>query len=164
MIVLANLEDLLEIKKFIDIIREELLEEENPQWQEDYPNEEIILNDINNNYQYLYKDNNIIKGIISITDDFGEYKNLIKNTSLKPAYIVHRLAVKKEFRNENIASKLLEFAEKKARIDNIKVLKSDTEKCNHKMIKLFKKFGYKYVSNFCYDDYPGSYEYFEKLV
>ena len=91
------------------------------------------------------------------------YDELLEN-SHKKSYILHRLAIKKEFRNQDIASKLLTFCEELALKNNIEVLKADTEEKNINMNNLFIKFHYKKMGEFEYDDYPGHYIYYEKEV
>ena len=53
---------------------------------------------------------------------------------------------------------------KKAKENNIKILKGDTEISNTKMNNLFIKEGYKYIGRFSYNDYPGIYNYYEKEI
>ena len=166
MIIKASIENLEEVNKIMNDIKEEMRNENNPQWgstEADYPSKERLKEDIDNNRMYIYVEDNTIKGILSIVEDDGEYEELIEN-SHEPAYILHRLAIPKQYRNNNIATKLMNFAEEKAKENNVKVLKSDTEVCNTKMNSLFIKKGYKYIGKFSWDDYPGVYNYYEKEV
>jgi len=165
MIHLASIANLDEIMEIIRVIKKEMKEEKNPQWNEEdnYPSREKFLSDIENKNLYIYEEGKILKGFIAITKDSNEYVELLK-TSEKPAYILHRLAIKKEYRKEGIASKLFEYAEKLAKENNIKILKADTEVNNIKMNKLFIKLGFIKKGEFEYDDYPGHYIYYEKEV
>lgn len=166
MIILANMEDLEEILNIIEPIKKELLATNNLQWgstEDDYPNANQFKNDIKSQSLYIYKEDNIIKGVISISVDNGSYDELLEN-SPKKSYILHRLAIKKEYRNQDIAQKLLVFCEDLARKNNILVLKADTEEKNTKMNNLFLKLNYQKIGEFEYDDYPGHYIYYEKEV
>ena len=167
MIELATIEDLKEIIKIMQLIKEEMREENNPQWgstEEDYPSYERILEDINNKQMIKFEENKTIKGIMSIVEDTSrEYDELIENSKEK-SYILHRLAIPREYRKQNIATKLIRYAENKAKSNNIKILKSDTEVSNIKMNNLFIKEGFIYKGHFSYDDYPGTYNYYEKEV
>lgn len=158
----ATENDLDEIMEIISEVQEEMKKDNNPQWnkENDYPNRNKFLSDINNNALYIYEDK-VIKGFMAITIDQGDYNDLLK-TSNKPAYILHRLAIKKDYRNEGVASKLFQFAEGLAKENNIELLKGDTEKKNIKMNKLFNKLGFVQKGEFEYDDYPGHYNYYEK--
>ena len=116
MILKANIENLDEVKLIIKEIKEEMRKDNNPQWgstEADYPSTPKLKEDIINNRMYMYVEDNIIKGVLSIVEDNGEYDELLKN-SPKKAYILHRLAVSKKYRNNSIASKLMKYAEKKS--------------------------------------------------
>lgn len=166
MIEQANFNDIDEIMQMIDIIKEELLSENNKQWGstiENYPNKHQFRDDITKKGLFIYKENNKIIGVISATLDNDYYKDLL-DTSKKKAYILHRLAVPKEYRNKNIAKTLLNYVEELAKSNHIEVLKGDTEIKNTKMNNLFIKSGYKKIGEFEYDDYPGHYICYEKEV
>ena len=163
MIRLANTNDLENIMKIIKEIKKEMKVENNPQWNEedDYPSKEKILTDVENKDLYVYEDNNEIKGFIAITKDNGEYDELLKTTN-EEAFILHRLAIRKENRKEGLASILFKYAEELAEKEKIKLLKADTEAHNIKMNNLFTKLGYIKKGEFEYEDYPGHYIYYEK--
>lgn len=165
MIEQATLEDLKQVEEIMESIKEEMREEGNPQWgstEDNYPSTDRLREDIENNRMVKYVEDNKIKGIISIVEDLSrEYDELIKNSQEK-AYILHRLAVPKEYRKQNIATNIMKFVENLAKKNNIKVLKSDTEVSNTKMNNLFIKEGFTYKGKFTYDDYPGTYNYYEK--
>ena len=166
MIMLAQMEDLEEILETTEEIKKELLATNNLQWgstEESYPNRMQFESDIKNKSLYIYKEDNIIKGFISVAIYDGYYDELLEN-SKEISYIIHRLAIKQEYRNQDIAIKLLQFCEELAIKNNIKVLKGDTEEKNLKMNTLFLKLNYKKVGEFEYDDYPGHYIYYEKEV
>lgn len=101
MITLAKIEDLEEILATTEEIKKELLSANNLQWgstKENYPNRTQFENDIKNNSLYIYKEDNIIKGFISVSIDTGYYDELLEN-SKETSYILHRLAIKQEYRN-----------------------------------------------------------------
>ena len=161
----ANLNDLNCIMEIVRSIQAEMKQENNPQWNEDndYPSKEKFIEDINKNALYVYETDYSIKGFMSITLDNKEYDELLK-TSNEPAYVLHRLAVRKENRKEGLASKFFEYAESLAKENSISLLKADTEKHNFKMNNLFLKLGFKKKGEFEYADYPGSYIYYEKEI
>ena len=154
MIIKANIERLDEVDLIMNEIKEEMINENNHQWRSieaDYPSKKRLKEDISNNRMYIYEEDN------------GEYAELLEN-SHKKSYILHRLAIPKQYRNSNIATKLMRFAKTIAKENNINVLKSDPEISNAKMNNLFIKEGYKYMVNFSYDDYPVIYKYYEKEI
>lgn len=159
---LATNNDLTSIMQIVKDIQEEMKNENNPQWnaEDDYPNIDKFSSDIYKKELYVYEDNQIIKGFMTISME-NDYQDLLK-TSDKKAYILHHLAVKSNYRKEGIATMFLNFAEDLARTNNIEVLKADTEEHNVKMNNLFLKLGFKEKGEFEYDDYPGHYIYYEK--
>ncbi len=166
MIELGTEKDLKKIMEILEETKEEFRTDHNPQWgstEEDYPNQEKILDDIRKNSLYLIKDNNLIKGFITIAKDNGEYEELVKTSHL-PAYILHRMTIPKVYRRQGIAQELMHFAEELAIKNDIRLLKADTEKRNDKMNHLFLKLGYEMKGSFIYDDYPGEYIYYEKQL
>lgn len=163
MIEQATQEDLSSIIEIIKEAKKEMETENNPQWsEEDYP-ESKIPGDIQNKSLYLYKEENNIKGFIVITKDTGEYEGLIEN-SKDASYILHRMCIPKKYRHLGIASKLINFAEKKAKENSIGFIKADTEVSNKKMNNLFLKLGFIHKGYFIPEDYPGKYNYYEKMI
>lgn len=165
MIRLATKNDIDDIMMIIKETQKEMQKENNPQWsiENDYPSKNKFLMDIENNELYIYENYQNLKGFLAITKDNGEYKELLPTTE-EPAYILHRLAIKKENRKEGIASALFKYAEELAFKNNIKILKADTEAHNLKMNNLFLKLGYIKKGEFEYSDYPGHYIYYEKEI
>ena len=166
MIEKADIKDLNEVISIMEDIKQEMRDEHNPQWgstEDNYPSDDKLKEDITKDSMYKYVEDNVIKGVVTIMQDDGEYDLVIEN-SKKKSYIIHRLAVPKQYRKQGIATKLMEFAEEMAKNNNIEVLKSDTEVCNDKTNKLFIKLGYEFKGIFIYDDYPGKYNYYEKEI
>ena len=163
MIQLGTMEDIEEILKTINEAKQEMQEENNPQWSEDnYPNCKIP-SDIEKENLYIFKEDNSIKGFIVIEEDKGEYENLVE-TRKEKSYILHRMTIPKKYRKLGIAQKPMHFAEDLAYKNDVKILKADTEASNSKMNNLFKKLGYEQKGTFIYDDYPGKCIYYEKYL
>lgn len=166
MITIAKMEDLNEIIDVYSEIKNEMRQLNNPQWgstEEDYPSNDIIKEDIERRVTYKYVEDGVIKGVFSLVEDDREYDEVIENSKEK-SYIIHRLAVPMKYRKNQIGTKLMEFAEEIAKANNAILVKSDTEISNDKMNKLFEKLGYSYKGIFSYDDYPGTYNYYEKNI
>lgn len=165
MIELATIEDLFQVESIMKSIKEEMRKEGNPQWgstDDDYPSKEKLLDDIDNKKMVKYVEDDVIKGIISISKDTTrEYDDLLENRQ-EDAYILHRLAIPQEYRNQKIATKLIKYAELHAINNQTILLKSSTEVSNTKMNNLFIREGFIFKGSYTYDDYPGVYNYYEK--
>ena len=167
MIELATREDLSQVENIMKSIKEEMRKEGNPQWgstDDDYPSLAKLLDDIEKEKMIKYVEDNTIKGVVSLArDTTREFDGLLEN-SIKDSFIIHRLAVPEEFRKQQIATKLIQYAEVHAKNHQVSVLKSSTEVSNDKMNKFLLRHGFVQKGNYQYDDYPGTYNYFEKEI
>ena len=165
MIELATLEDLLQVEMIMKNIKEEMRQEGNPQWgstDDDYPSITKLQDDIEKQKMIKFVEDNTIKGIVSLARDTArEYDGLLDNSE-EDSFIIHRLAVPQEYRKQQIATKLIQYAEVHAKNHQVNVLKSSTEISNDKMNKFLIRHGFVQKGNYQYDDYPGVYNYFEK--
>ena len=166
MIRLATNNDLENIMKIIKEIKLEMQQLNNPQWSEkdDYPNEEIFKDDIYYNTLYVLEEENTIKGLICIDYTKRTYKQKAISNDQGKYYEINRVAVNSAYRSQNIAVRLMKFAEGIALKNNIYLLKSSTEKSNVKIHKLFLKLWYSQKELFCYNNYPGQYYSYEKKL
>lgn len=157
----AKINDLDKIMEIIKLTVEEMISYNNTQWDENYPQSKDFMEDIKKEDLYVKDVNGEIYGFICVNYmEPEEYKGL-NWSSKEKAMIVHRMAVNPKFRNQGIGIQLMQFAEKLARENNIKYLKTDTYSINIKMNSLFKKCGFQYIGEmtflgkeklfYCYD-------------
>ena len=161
----ATKEDLKKVTEIMELIKEEMRLEGNPQWgstDDDYPSVAKLLDDIEKKKMIKYVEDDTIKGIVSLARDTSrEYDGLLKN-SLEESFIIHRLAIPREYRKQNIATKLISHAEVYAKDNQVRVLKSSTEVSNTKMNNFLIRQGFTHKGVYTYEDYPGEYNYYEK--
>lgn len=144
MIRLANLNDLNSIMEIVSDAVGLLKANKVNQWQNGYPNKDIITNDINSKNLYVYDDYCVV-GFAYISSNKEPSYEVIYNGSWlqNDEYIVvHRIAVKKEYLNRKVAWALLTEAVNMARRSNIKSIRVDTHKDNLIMNNFLKKFGF----------------------
>ncbi len=167
MIEQATIDDLKQIEMLMHEIKEEMREDNNPQWgstDDDYPSTEILIKDINNNKMVKYTDDGVIKGVVTISNDNPrEYDGLIENSN-KKSFVLHRLAVPKEYRKQKVATKLFQYIIDTAIENKVKIIKASTEISNDSMNGFLLRHGFELKGTYEYDDYPGLYNYFEKEV
>jgi Acetyltransferase (GNAT) family. len=132
---LANFDNLKEIMKIIHQAQSYFKKAGINQWQNNYPNETTIINDINSNSSYILVENEVILGTVSIS--FKEeltYQIIDGNwINLKPYVVLHRLAIEETKKGFNIASKILDYSYKIAKEKQIYNIKIDTHKNNKSM-------------------------------
>lgn len=147
MIRIANKLDIDSILDIVKDARRQIKKLGFRQWEEDsnYPNYDTFLKDILNKELYVYDIKGKVVGFIAICKGINLDYNNIKGLWLSNAkyYTIHRLAVKGDYRNLGIGSKLIEFAKEKAIKDNIN-LRIDTHNLNVPMKNLIKKEGFIY--------------------
>lgn len=139
-----------DLKYIIEIINEakELLKESKiDQWQQGYPNEEVILRDIENQYSYVLEDNNKIIGTVALSFDKEKTYDLIyagKWISNGEYAVIHRIATSRRYNIKGAGTEIIKSIEKICKDKGIKNIKIDTHEKNLVMQKLLNKNDFKY--------------------
>ena len=118
------------------------------QWQNGYPEREIIINDINNSQSYLVELEGEIVATFALIDngepDYdhifdGEWKSGDKNRS----YIaMHRVAISVKCRGKGISTAIVNYAVDNAKAHGFKSVRIDTHAGNIVMRKMLSKHGF----------------------
>lgn len=121
-------------------------EEGSTQWQDGYPNPEVIKADIDKNSGYVLTAGDTVVGYCAILiNDEPEYANLKGNWLSDDDFVLyHRVAVSEEYLGQGLAQKMLKHVEDFARANNIRSIKADTNFDNIGMLRIFEKLGYTY--------------------
>ncbi len=116
------------------------------QWQNGYPNEQTVIDDIQNELGYVLVENNTILAYAAIIFGIEPAYNDIKGSWLSnDAYVaVHRVATSEEFKGKGIATELFLLIEKLSVEQNTFSIKVDTNFDNLPMLKILKKLHYTY--------------------
>lgn len=116
------------------------------QWQDGYPNSEIIKNDIEKEYGFVLIDDETIVGYCAILiNDEPEYANIEgKWLSNEDFVVFHRIAIDEPYLGKGLAKKMIGFIEDFALENNIYSVKADTNFDNIAMLKIFENLGYTY--------------------
>ena len=116
------------------------------QWQDNYPNEETILNDINNETSYVLVNDNDVVATASISfEEEKTYKNIVENWLTNDRYVViHRIAVSNDYKGLRLSSTILDNAKALALKNSIHSIKIDTHKDNKAMQRVLKKNNFTY--------------------
>ncbi|MCL2342647.1 MAG: GNAT family N-acetyltransferase [Firmicutes bacterium] len=119
-----------------------------PQWQDGYPDEAAFLGDIarSEGWVFLHKDE--IVGICTVSMRPEEdYANLLFGgewlISGENYGVVHRIAVRGDFRHTALAGEMLDFSEELSRGLGRTSLRVDTHAENNTMRGFLKKHGYR---------------------
>ena len=139
----------LEIPQIWDILQQAIARRKNDgsqQWQDGYPNETVIQQDIAKGIGYILAGDDTILGYAAILiNDEPAYDNLKGNWLTDGDFVVvHRVAILDDYLGKGLAQKIFLFTEDLAIENNIFSIKVDTNFDNLPMLKIFEKFGYTY--------------------
>jgi ribosomal protein S18 acetylase RimI-like enzyme len=125
------------------------------QWQNNYPNTQIIKEDIQNGYSYALLEADHIVATAAISFD-GEktYKNIYNGDWLTHGEyaVIHRLAVDSDYKGSGISSEMIRNVEKMCLDKGVKSIKVDTHEQNLPMQKLLQKNEFKYCGDIYLED------------
>ena len=115
------------------------------QWQDGYPTQEIMSNDMSNSENYIVDYNGVIVAtfVVSFAGEptYDEIKGKGWLNGNRYA-VVHRIAVADECRRKGIALEILHYAEELCAEQGIADIRIDTHRDNLAMRSLLKKLGY----------------------
>ena len=139
------MEDIEKIMYVIHEAQESMRANGIPQWQDGYPNEEVISQDIKIGNSYvLVEDENIIGTAYIVAGHEPSYDYIEGGQWLNdhPYVVVHRIAVRKDYKGKDVARYMMEFAEKIAREHQLQDIHIDTHHDNIPMRTFLAKLGY----------------------
>lgn len=135
------------------------------QWNESYPNREVILEDIRQGTLFVCTDHGVIAGIIVLDDHQSEqYQQVDWVETQGPNLIMHRLAVHPEIQGKGIARRLIAFAEEFARSGGFRSIRLDTYAKNGRALKLYQSMGYSQRGELRSPNHTAAFPVFEKVL
>lgn len=113
------------------------------QWDELYPNQEIIREDILNSQMYLGEIENQIACVFVINQQYDEqYKKGDWKYKESSFMVIHRLCVNPQFQNQGIGTKTMQIIEDMLKNDGIKAIRLDAFSQNPYALRMYEKLGY----------------------
>jgi ribosomal protein S18 acetylase RimI-like enzyme len=143
---LAKTEDLNIINDIYKNAIENMIKNSIFQWDEIYPNKNIIESDIVK--KQLYKvifENNIISAFVLNKEYDNEYSNGIWNYNGNNFIVLHRLCLNTKYQNKGFGTKIMLHIENYLKSKNINSIRLDAFSENLIALKLYNKLGYKKV-------------------
>ena len=161
----ANKRDLEGIMKMYGSCVKGMIENGIDQWDDTYPNLEIINEDLTNGTYYVSEMDGTIIGGINIDQNQDETYLTLKWKDESNAFlVVHRLGVKKEFWNKKIGKDLMLFTESLVIKRELKSIRLDTYSGNLKAMQFYIRLGYKELGTINLKPNKDKYHCFEKIV
>ena len=135
------------------------------QWDETYPNIEVITKDIIEQTYYIVEiDEEIIGGINIDKLQDKTYLDINWEDTTNSFLVVHRLAVKEEFWNKKIGKYLMIFTEKMVIENGLKSIRLDTYSGNPKAMDFYRRLGYNELGSINLKPNKNEYYCFEKII
>jgi GNAT superfamily N-acetyltransferase len=116
------------------------------QWQNGYPNEQTIHDDISNGYAYVLIDNDAIIAYAAIVFDAEPAYNNIEGKWLTNGdyAVIHRVATSNTVKGKGIATRLFKMIEDLCVEQEVYSIKVDTNFDNVPMLKILDRLAYTY--------------------
>ena len=135
------------------------------QWDESYPNSEIIASDLETETYYVLEIKGEIKGGINIDQNQDKtYLGINWEDTSDSFLVVHRLGVKEDFWNKKIGKDLMLFTEKLVNEKGLKSIRLDTYSGNPKAMEFYRRLGYSELGAIDLKPNKNKYYCFEKII
>ena len=135
------------------------------QWDESYPNAEVIMEDLIAQTYFVAIENNIIIAGINIDQNQDDtYLTLDWKDKKNQFLVVHRLAVKVEFWNDGIGKSLMLFTENLVLEKGLNSIRLDTYSGNPKAMEFYRRLGYSELGTIDLKPNKDKYHCFEKII
>lgn len=158
--------DCQSIMEMIDQAKTYFKEQGIDQWQNGYPNIEVIKQDIEQENSFvLVKDEVPIATAVLTFEPELSYERVYDGgwLSHQPYGVIHRVAVQNELKGQGISTQMIKALEGICLDQNIRSLRVDTHEDNLSMQRLLKKNGF-LTCGFVYLPCGGKRKVFEKLL
>lgn len=143
----TTLDDLPSVIKIINQAKEYFKISNINQWQDGYPNEVSIINDIKKNEAYVLEDNNKVIATVMISVANEPTYNYIEGQWLQnnKYIVIHRIAIDNNYKGLGLAKFILDEAIKlHPQVTSIRI---DTHENNISMQHFLAKYGFTYCGN-----------------
>lgn len=144
---IATESDIDKIMEIIKQAQEYLKKKGVEQWQDNYPNLNIINDDIDKRKGYvLEKDDTIVATVAVSFNDEKTYEKIYNGKWIteNEYAVIHRIAVDNNYKGKRLSSEILAHIEIMCLQRNVHSIKVDTHKQNKSMRKMLSNNGFQY--------------------
>lgn len=157
----SELEDVLAL---INSCAKSLLDSGLKQWDDNYPDKSIILEDILNQTLHCYKESGKIIAVVTVNKkEDREYKQVNWQDKSGKHLVIHRLGVLPSHQKKGIGRKIVTYVEDLARKNNYSSVRLDTFSLNPESVKFYKNLNYKELEHIHLPYQPELFICFEKI-
>jgi GNAT superfamily N-acetyltransferase len=142
----AELSEIAPIWEILQQAIQRRKEDGSNQWQDGYPNPEVIQKDIVKGEGFVLADGETIIGYSAVLiNDEPAYEKIEGKWLTNGNFVVlHRVAISEKYLGKGLAKMILKYIEEFAISNNIYSIKADTNFDNIAMMKIFESSGYTY--------------------
>lgn len=142
----ANRADFSQIWDIILFAKEERRRQGSLQWQDGYPNEMTIRNDIENGYGNVIESKGKLLGYFAVIFDKEPAYEAIEGKWLTQGeyVVIHRIAVAEEAKGKGLGRRILQEVEEMSLQNNVFSVRIDTNFDNIPMLRIIETSGYLY--------------------
>ena len=121
-------------------------QEGSDQWQDGYPNPDVVRTDIEKGIGFVLTDADVVIGYSAVLiNDEPAYEDIVGSWDCHAGFVVvHRVAIDTNYLGKGLAQKMLSFIESWAQEHNIPSMRIDTNFDNTGMLRILEKSGYNY--------------------
>ncbi len=114
------------------------------QWQDGYPSEDILAEDIRLGRIYVYDDDGAVASISVLTEEPEPVYDTLQGEwlSSEPYLTIHRMALDDAHRHGGLAARIVEHAVEMAKSMNLSAVRADTHRGNKVMRRFLEKNGF----------------------
>ncbi|MDR0193917.1 MAG: GNAT family N-acetyltransferase [Myroides sp.] len=135
---ITNLSQTLEV---LEEVKQHMLSQGIDQWDEEYPNKDIITTDIQKKQAYIYTENEQVLAYMVLNEEYDiEYDDLNWSTPA-PFIVIHRLFVKPTAQGKGISSQMIQYAEEYAQTNKYASIRFDAYSLNNTANAVYLKEG-----------------------
>lgn len=158
----ARIQHIPEAVALVRLAIEEMQRQGIDQWDDVYPTETMLRNDIDRGEMYLLDEDGVAAGIVTLNNvQSPEYSEIQWEFSGR-ILVVHRLAVHPEFRRQKVASRLMAFAEQDFAYGEYDAIRLDAFQKNPAAVALYERRGYRNAGSVTFR--KGRFSCFEKRI
>ena len=142
----AELSEIAPIWEILQQAIQRRKEDGSNQWQDGYPNPEVVQKDIEKGEGFVLVDGETIIGYSAVLiNDEPAYEKIEGNWLTNGDFVVlHRVAISEKYLGKGLSKMILKHIEEFALSHNIYSIKADTNFDNIAMMKIFENSGYTY--------------------
>ena len=152
----ANFAEIPAIWEILQQAIEQRRQDGSEQWQNGYPNEQTVYDDISSRYGYVVTKNDVIIAYAAVI--FGKepaYEEINGKWLSNGNYVVvHRVATAESVKGQGVATQLFQMLEELAIELHVFSLKADTNFDNIPMLKILDRLGYTYCGEVFFEGSP----------